>query len=154
MQRVTELLKVGKEKRVLKFAKWKLGIRTHKRAKKKTTSSFFRKMSSAVTMEEHIRLMTQMGGIILNSYLGEAGGRELARIISGDDNQVESYQCSPSLPVATKKVKAFDGPTDVKAIQTLKEISSIKPEINGSAPVKSPKILIVAVKKGLERLEI
>ncbi|XP_037441352.1 60S ribosomal protein L36-2-like [Triticum dicoccoides] len=46
-KRITELLKVGKDKRALKVAKRKLG--THKRAKKKREemSSVLRKMRSA-----------------------------------------------------------------------------------------------------------
>ena len=46
-KRITELLKVGKDKRALKLAKRKLG--THKRAKKKREemSSVLRKMRSA-----------------------------------------------------------------------------------------------------------
>ncbi|KAF6985014.1 hypothetical protein CFC21_002937 [Triticum aestivum] len=48
-KRITELLKVGKDKRALKVAKRKLG--THKRAKKKREemSSVLRKMRSAGT---------------------------------------------------------------------------------------------------------
>ncbi|VAH19908.1 unnamed protein product [Triticum turgidum subsp. durum] len=48
-KRITELLKVGKDKRALKVAKRKLG--THKRAKKKREemSSVLRKMRSNVT---------------------------------------------------------------------------------------------------------
>nr|GEX38347.1 probable beta-D-xylosidase 6 [Tanacetum cinerariifolium] len=65
----------------------------------------------------------RIASLIKSSYLGEAGGRELAGIISGDDNRVESYQCSSSLHVTEKKVKPFDGPSDVKAIQTPKESS-------------------------------
>ncbi|GJR29007.1 haloacid dehalogenase-like hydrolase superfamily protein [Tanacetum coccineum] len=57
---------------------------------------------------------------------------------SASSSVISRYQCSPSLPVAAKKVKAFDGPSDVKAIETPKESSSVKPETNGSAPVKAP----------------
>ncbi|KAM0868047.1 hypothetical protein ACQ4PT_041593 [Festuca glaucescens] len=51
-RRITELLKVGKDKRALKVAKRKLG--THNRAKKKREemSSVLRKMRSAGTAEK------------------------------------------------------------------------------------------------------
>ncbi|KMZ67974.1 60S ribosomal protein L36 [Zostera marina] len=51
-RRITELLKVGKDKRALKLAKRKLG--THKRAKKKREemSNVLRKMRSAGTGEK------------------------------------------------------------------------------------------------------
>ncbi|PWA68675.1 arf GTPase activating protein [Artemisia annua] len=53
----------------------------------------------------------------------------------------------PSSPVAAKKVEAFDGPSDFKAIETPIESSSAKPDTNGSAPVKAPAIRAATVKK-------
>ncbi|GKB98801.1 hypothetical protein Tco_0984938 [Tanacetum coccineum] len=55
---------------------------------------------------------------------------------SGSEDCYQAF--TNSSIVAAKKVKAFDGPSDVKAIETPKESSSVKPETNGSAPVKAP----------------
>ncbi|PWA43955.1 SEC14 cytosolic factor family protein / phosphoglyceride transfer family protein [Artemisia annua] len=52
----------------------------------------------------------------------------LAETRFGNINQAESYKCSQSLPVAKKKVKAFEGPSNFKAIETHKESCSVKLE--------------------------
>ncbi|KAL8159898.1 hypothetical protein V2J09_001435 [Rumex salicifolius] len=58
-KRITELLKVGKDKRALKVAKRKLG--THKRAKKKREemSNVLRKMSEK-TVGQHLVSQAEM----------------------------------------------------------------------------------------------
>eukprot|EP01018_Ginkgo_biloba_P017300 Gb_03118 [translate_table: standard] len=66
-KRITELLKVGKDKRALKVAKRKLG--THKRAKKKgeEMSNVLRKMRSIGTVEKKKRIRRNRGKACVSS---------------------------------------------------------------------------------------
>lgn len=62
-KRITELLKVGKDKRALKVAKRKLG--THKRAKKKREemSNVLRKMRCVSCLQQLPKLHYFVGGL-------------------------------------------------------------------------------------------
>ncbi|THF97737.1 hypothetical protein TEA_013272 [Camellia sinensis var. sinensis] len=96
-KRITELLKVGKDKRALKVAKRKLG--THKRAKKKREemSNVLRKMRSAGGGEKKKRILklTSVHPDAAAKFLGDASivrSIDIPSSLLGKDGTIKAKQ--------------------------------------------------------------